>query len=142
MTDRTERVVNPAVDYRHPMEVVYHAGLSPQAKLRILSRWAAASSAAPGAPLMRRDPSTGSIAHLDGLVAALQALDEETTRRARSADLRPRVSIQRDDPRRAKSVRDRYPAGRLAASSLRPTEIPVSGADEPVAPASALAAKA
>jgi hypothetical protein len=80
---KAERISDGA-QYRHPMEVAYHARLPTDVKRTILAHWAADSNALADASFMRRDPRTGLIASVDQIAEALQALDEEAARRARA----------------------------------------------------------
>lgn len=68
-------------NYRHPMELAYYTGLTPQQKRRMLTAWANASNADSENPLLRRDAESGVTAHIDEIQEALRAIRDDAAHR-------------------------------------------------------------
>jgi hypothetical protein len=83
--------------YRHPMELAWHARVSPRRKRDLLLAWADAANADPENPALRRDPNSGVSARPDEIAEALTALQEDVARResTRRAPARPRLQPAR-----------------------------------------------
>lgn len=92
--DESESGATSAANWRHPMEVAYHALLSAAQKRRILTQWAASVGTVDATPFMRRDSRTGAIARMDEITEALRALDDEDARHVRARRDPSRAAIQ------------------------------------------------
>jgi len=65
------------LDFESPREVVEDRHLTTEEKRAVLASWASDACAIDGAPSLRRRPGNWQIVHIDEILEALRALDEQ-----------------------------------------------------------------
>jgi hypothetical protein len=74
-----DRLLNPAVVFGHPRDVLNDPELTRQEKRAILSSWASDACAVESAPALRQIPGAATPVSFDEIVDALRSLDDDPT---------------------------------------------------------------